>query len=286
MPFLIFSQVEIKLNDNSHSNALEISSEVSGLLIPSMTNDEKNIITSQADGLLIYQNNNDSGFKFFDGCQWVSLGVDNHFSDANNNISYVAAEEDGNYSVEISLSSNIYKNLSWSRSGNLITFVHDNHGLSVGDGVYLRSSNVDNLYVNVLAVTTNSFNVETTNSGNQCGKLGAYQKVFTANVTNEAGANDNPNGNIDYLVLNKPDNSPDVILKSIKLYANDQTENFNANIYDEGTLRSQRDLYFLSVREYPSLNKVGGISFKITDISEIMISSLGWGEQVFKILSH
>lgn len=55
------------------SSMLDISSTSAGLLIPRMTEAEKNGIGSPATGLLIYQTNNTPGFYYFNGTIWVGL---------------------------------------------------------------------------------------------------------------------------------------------------------------------------------------------------------------------
>ena len=57
------------------SSLLELNSVNQGLLIPRMTEAQKNSIASPATGLLIYQTNNQEGFWYFDGNIWVfSIG--------------------------------------------------------------------------------------------------------------------------------------------------------------------------------------------------------------------
>lgn len=54
-----------------HSSAiLDITATDAGLLIPRMTEAQMNAITSPATGLMIYQTNNSTGFKFHDGIGW------------------------------------------------------------------------------------------------------------------------------------------------------------------------------------------------------------------------
>ena len=50
---------------------LDISSSNSGLLIPRMTETERDLIATPSTSLLIYQTNNDSGFYFYDGTGWT-----------------------------------------------------------------------------------------------------------------------------------------------------------------------------------------------------------------------
>lgn len=54
---------------------LDIASTNSGILIPRMTQAERNGISNPATGLVIYQTNNTPGFYYFDGNSWVRLST-------------------------------------------------------------------------------------------------------------------------------------------------------------------------------------------------------------------
>lgn len=70
-----FAQQGVSINvagtPPDNSSMLDVSSTAKGLLIPRMTEAQKNAITSPATGLLIYQTNNTIGFWYFDGTIWV-----------------------------------------------------------------------------------------------------------------------------------------------------------------------------------------------------------------------
>lgn len=61
----------IGTNNPDPSSLLEVQSTTQGILVPRMTEAQKNAIVSPATGLLIYQTNNQSGFWYFDGTVWV-----------------------------------------------------------------------------------------------------------------------------------------------------------------------------------------------------------------------
>lgn len=54
------------------SSLLEIKSTTKGLLIPRMTQTQRNTIASPAKGLMIYQTDNNPGFYYYDGTAWNS----------------------------------------------------------------------------------------------------------------------------------------------------------------------------------------------------------------------
>ncbi len=61
--------------DADPSAMLDVKSTSAGMLIPRMTESDRNNITSPATGLLIYQTNNDPGYYYYDGSAWVRLSV-------------------------------------------------------------------------------------------------------------------------------------------------------------------------------------------------------------------
>jgi len=55
------------------SSALEIRSSEKGLLIPRMSKDQKDAITNPAEGLLIYQTNEEKGFYYYSNGSWLNF---------------------------------------------------------------------------------------------------------------------------------------------------------------------------------------------------------------------
>lgn len=76
-------QLQAQVAVNSTGNApdasamLEVTSTAKGFLTPRMTKAQRDLISSPATGLLIYQTDNMPGFHFFDGSNWKSLGGGN-----------------------------------------------------------------------------------------------------------------------------------------------------------------------------------------------------------------
>jgi hypothetical protein len=69
-----FAQVGIGNTNPDPSSILDLTSTTQGMLAPRMTESERDAITSPANGLLIYQTNNASGFYYWDGSSWKSFG--------------------------------------------------------------------------------------------------------------------------------------------------------------------------------------------------------------------
>ena len=64
--------MNIGTNNNS-SAILNISSTTQGILIPSLNENERDNISNPATGLLIFQNDVEPGFYFYDGTNWKSI---------------------------------------------------------------------------------------------------------------------------------------------------------------------------------------------------------------------
>jgi hypothetical protein len=72
---LSYAQVGINTNTPDASSALDIESSTGGILIPRLTETQRDAIVSPASGLMIYQTDEDTGFYFYNGTQWTSVGM-------------------------------------------------------------------------------------------------------------------------------------------------------------------------------------------------------------------
>lgn len=70
------------------SAMLDVSSTTKGLLIPRMTNLQKNTIPAPATGLLIYQEDGDTGFYYYNGTNWYLLVTTAVNTDKQNTLIY------------------------------------------------------------------------------------------------------------------------------------------------------------------------------------------------------
>ena len=68
-----YAQVGINTNTPDASSALEIESTTAGILIPRMTETQRDAIVSPASGLMIYQTNQEFGFYFYNGTLWTKI---------------------------------------------------------------------------------------------------------------------------------------------------------------------------------------------------------------------
>jgi hypothetical protein len=70
---VIYSQVGINTNSPDPSSALDIQSTNGGILIPRLTQDQRDAIAYPATGLLIFQTNESAGFYFYNGEEWTRI---------------------------------------------------------------------------------------------------------------------------------------------------------------------------------------------------------------------
>ena len=69
-----YSQVGIGTTTPDASAELDITSTTSGILIPRMTQAQRDAIAAPATGLLIYQTDNTPSFYYYDGAIWTTFG--------------------------------------------------------------------------------------------------------------------------------------------------------------------------------------------------------------------
>ena len=68
-----YAQVGINTNTPDSSSALDIESTTGGILIPRLTETQRDAISSPATGLMIYQTDQTTGFYFYDGNAWTRI---------------------------------------------------------------------------------------------------------------------------------------------------------------------------------------------------------------------
>ena len=70
---LSYAQVGINTNTPDSSSALDIESSTGGILIPRLTETQRDAISSPATGLMIYQTDQTTGFYFYNGIAWTRI---------------------------------------------------------------------------------------------------------------------------------------------------------------------------------------------------------------------
>ncbi|NAS32405.1 hypothetical protein GTQ40_15580 [Flavobacteriaceae bacterium R38] len=72
---ILYCQVGIGTITPHSSSVLDISSSDKGILIPRMTQVQKDDISAPANGLMVYQTDNTPGFYFYNGSSWMPLST-------------------------------------------------------------------------------------------------------------------------------------------------------------------------------------------------------------------
>ena len=72
---LSYAQVGINIATPNASAALDITSTTGGLLIPRMTETQRDAISSPATGLMIYQTDGTVGFYYYNGSSWSEVAA-------------------------------------------------------------------------------------------------------------------------------------------------------------------------------------------------------------------
>ena len=70
-----YAQIGINNENPDASAALDITSTTGGLLIPRMTETQRDAISPAATGLMIYQTDGTAGFYYYNGSGWATLGA-------------------------------------------------------------------------------------------------------------------------------------------------------------------------------------------------------------------
>jgi hypothetical protein len=130
------NEAHIGINTQSPdaSSSLDISSTTSGLLIPRMTQTQRDAIGTPATSLMIYQTDNTPGFYYYDGTTWHSFA-----SSATPNAvsidSLTDAKSDG---------SSLYLG---NGAGNASSYPTGNTTVGISTGSSLSNSGVDNVFI-------------------------------------------------------------------------------------------------------------------------------------------
>ena len=81
-----YAQVGIGTTTPDASSALDITSTTKGLLIPRMTETQRDAISSPATGLMIYQTDGTVGFYYYNGSSWANVGYTDALVSANTDV--------------------------------------------------------------------------------------------------------------------------------------------------------------------------------------------------------
>ena len=89
------SNVGIGTTNPNSSAILSVNSTTQGILLPTMTQSQRNLIATPATGLLVFQTDNTPGFYYFNGTTWVAIAGSTSGSSSGSNANTLIYTTDG-----------------------------------------------------------------------------------------------------------------------------------------------------------------------------------------------
>ena len=133
-----YAQVGIGTTSPDASSALDITSTTKGLLIPRMTETQRDAITSVATGLMIYQTDGTVGFYYYNGSSWAEVAatsktysVDTFYAELGGWV--IDVNSDGTHGVVVAMQDQ--GTSDWFSANNIlgISQLHDTNGKKFKD---------------------------------------------------------------------------------------------------------------------------------------------------------
>lgn len=158
----VAGQVAVSLDNNpaDASAMLDVRSTSKGMLIPRMTSAQRNLITSPASGLLVFDNTTAS-FWFYNGVAWTELvdGASNKIADADNDTRVEVEQQPDEDKIRFTIAGTEYFRMEpgrihTSNTGGSVRIGHvagaqenlfDRHSVAIGDSV-LYHNGYNSLY--------------------------------------------------------------------------------------------------------------------------------------------
>jgi len=197
-----FAQVGINTNTPEASAALDVTSTEGGILIPRLTETQRDAIASPATGLMVFQTDQTTGFYFFNGAAWAQLEGPAGADGAGGAARMLESERDAIDSPEAGVTvwcSNcgpngemqVYNGLAWTNISGSVAAIYDNIlpviTISVGNTMDLA---INGSYVNPSATATDNVDGDISDAIVVAGTvdatiIGAYPVTY--NVSDASG---------------------------------------------------------------------------------------------------
>lgn len=194
-----FAQVGINTNTPEASAALDVTSTEGGILIPRLTETQRDAIASPATGLMIFQTDETTGFYFYDGGAWAQLRVPASTAGA---ARMLESERNAIDSPEAGVTvwcsdcgpngeMQVYNGLAWTNFSGAVAAIYDNIlpviTISVGNTMDLA---INGSYVNPSATATDNVDGDISDAIVVAGTvdatiIGAYPVTY--NVSDASG---------------------------------------------------------------------------------------------------
>ena len=133
-----FAQVGINIETPDASAALDITSTTGGLLVPRMTETQRDAITSPATGLMVFQTNGTAGFYCYNGSSWVEVAAISKTNSVNTFYAelggyVIEVNSDGSHGLVVAMQDQGVSN--WYEANNLLSNAsfHDTNGAKFKD---------------------------------------------------------------------------------------------------------------------------------------------------------
>jgi len=192
----VYSQVGIGTTNPHSSSALDIESDSAGLLVPRLTETQKNAITSPANGLLIYQINGNMGFWYYDAYNYEWMPFKNEYNCANGLTADTNTFKLGGELIEQTLITLNYKDLTLFSDKLGSDFIFKSHieGTQPSgiDAISFKNNgNLQTLGINGISLMCSDYDQNVFRVGNE------YYNILSSNGTAFSIAGET--GTVDYL---------------------------------------------------------------------------------------
>ena len=136
--FSMNAQVGINNDSPDSSSALDITSTTAGLLVPRMTETQRDAISSPATGLMIYQTDGTVGFYYYNGSSWAEVAATSKTYSVNTFYAelggyVIEVNSDGTYGLVVAMQDQGTSN--WYEANDLLSNAsnHDTNGAKFKD---------------------------------------------------------------------------------------------------------------------------------------------------------
>jgi len=133
-----FAQVGINNETPDASAALDITSTTAGILIPRMTQSQRDAVSSPATGLMVYQTDGTVGFYYYNGSSWAEVAATSKTYSVNTFYAelggyVIEVNSDGSHGLVVAMQDQGTSN--WYEANNLISnsINHDTNGAKFKD---------------------------------------------------------------------------------------------------------------------------------------------------------
>jgi len=178
-----YAQVGIGTTTPDASSALDITSTTKGLLIPRMTETQRDAISSPANGLMIYQTDGTVGFYYYNGSSWAEVAATsktysvNHFY-AELGGYVIEVNSDGTHGLVVAMQDQGTTN--WYKANDLLSNAsnHDTNGAKFKDWRLPTKRELNLMYVVYTNGNGASLNANSYWSSTEYDYIDAWQQQF------------------------------------------------------------------------------------------------------------